>query len=206
VQRGGIKRVLDVAGSSIGLLVLGPFLLLVGIAIRITLGEPILFRQRRPGLGGQIFTLYKFRTMNDAKDSAGRLLPDNERLEPLGRLLRKTSLDETPELINVLKGDMSLIGPRPLLTEYLDLYTPEQARRHLVRPGITGWAQVNGRNALTWDEKFALDLWYVDNWTIDLDLKILWITLVKVLKREGISAEGHATMPPFRGNQETTES
>lgn len=200
MQRAITKRVLDVAGSSIGLVVLSPFLLLVAVAIRITLGEPILFRQGRPGSGGELFTLYKFRTMNDAKDSAGRLLPDNERLEPLGRFLRKTSLDETPELINVLKGDMSLIGPRPLLTEYLDLYTPDQARRHLVKPGISGWAQVNGRNALTWDERFALDLWYIDNWTIGLDLKILWMTLAKVLKREGISAEGHATMPKFTGH------
>jgi lipopolysaccharide/colanic/teichoic acid biosynthesis glycosyltransferase len=160
----------------------------------------------RPGLDGRLFMLYKFRSMNDAKDSEGRLLSDDERLEPLGRFLRKTSFDETPELINVLKGDMSLTGPRPLLIEYLDLYTPDQARRHLVKPGITGWAQVNGRNALTWDEKFAHDLWYVDNWTIGLDLKILWMTLVKVLKREGISAEGHATMPPFVGTHETAES
>jgi sugar transferase EpsL len=205
VQRAATKRVLDVAVSSIGLLVLSPFFLLVAVAIRIRFEKPILFRQRRPGSGGRLFTLYKFRTMNDAKDSGGRLLPDDERLQPLGQFLRKTSLDETPELINVLKGDMSLVGPRPLLIEYLDLYTPDQARRHLVKPGITGWAQVNGRNALTWDEKFALDLWYVDNWTIGLDLKILWMTLVKVLKREGISADGHATMPPFVGTQETTE-
>jgi sugar transferase EpsL len=200
------KRVLDVVGSSLGLILLSPFLLAVAVVIRITMGRPILFRQMRPGLDGRLFLLYKFRTMNDTKDTEGQLLPDDERLESLGRFLRRTSFDETPELINVLKGEMSLTGPRPLLIEYLDLYTPDEGRRHLVKPGITGWAQVNGRNALTWDEKFALDLWYVDNRTIGLDLKILWLTLLKVLKREGISAEGHATMPPFRGTQETTES
>lgn len=162
--------------------------------------RPILFHQLRAGLYGRPFWLYKFRTMTDARDSNGRLLPDEQRLTRFGRWLRSTSLDELPELWNVLKGDMSLVGPRPLLVEYLDRYSPEQARRHEMKPGLTGWAQVNGRNALSWEEKFRLDVWYVDNWSIWLDFKILWLTLVKVLTRDGISAHGHATMPEFKGS------
>jgi len=165
------------------------------------MGSPVLFRQVRPGLHRKPFVMYKFRTMRDLRDTEGRLLPDEMRLTRVGHILRATSLDELPELFNVLKGEMSLVGPRPLLMEYLELYTPEQARRHEVKPGITGWAQVNGRNAITWEEKFKLDVWYVDNWSLGLDLKILALTLIKVLKREGISADGHATMPEFRGSQ-----
>ena len=165
------------------------------------MGSPVLFKQVRPGLRGRPFMMYKFRTMTDERDIQGRLLPDEQRLTKLGRFLRSTSLDELPELFNVLKGDMSLVGPRPLLMEYLPLYTPEQARRHEVRPGITGWAQVNGRNAISWEEKFRYDVWYVDNWSFWLDIKILWMTIVSVLKREGISAQGHVTMPPFTGSR-----
>jgi lipopolysaccharide/colanic/teichoic acid biosynthesis glycosyltransferase len=165
------------------------------------LGKPVLFRQVRPGLNGKPFVMYKFRTMTEERDAEGRLLPDEKRLTPFGCFLREYSLDELPEFFNVLRGEMSLVGPRPLRMEYLDRYTPEQARRHEVKPGITGWAQVNGRNALPWEEKFKLDVWYVDNWTIWLDLKILWLTLVKVLRREGISAHGHATMPEFKGSE-----
>lgn len=167
--------------------------------IRVKMGRPVLFRQERIGMGGRPFTLYKFRTM-DRAGNGGRLgQPDEKRLTPLGRSLRLLSLDEVPQLVNVLIGDMSLVGPRPLLPQYLDRYTPEQARRHEVKPGITGWAQVNGRNALSWEEKFALDVWYVDNWTMGLDVKILWMTVVQVLKGTGISAAGHATMPEFMG-------
>ena len=194
------KRVIDILGAVIGLMVFAVPMVLIAVAVYVTLGRPVLFRQLRPGLHGRPFWLYKFRTMTDARDSAGRLLPDEQRLTRFGRWLRATSLDELPELWNVLRGDMSLVGPRPLLTEYLDRYTPEQARRHDVKPGITGWAQVNGRNAISWEEKFALDVWYVDNWTLWLDLKILFMTVLKVLRREGISAEGHATMPEFRGS------
>jgi len=195
----GIKRAFDVAAAAVGLVVLSPVLAGVALAVRLRLGAPVLFRQERPGLHGRPFTMLKFRTMTDARDAAGRLLPDAERLTPLGRLLRSTSLDELPELWNVLRGDMSLVGPRPLLVRYLDRYTPEQARRHEVRPGLTGWAQVNGRNALTWEEKFALDVWYVDHASLALDLKILLLTLRRVLAREGISAAGEATMPEFTG-------
>jgi lipopolysaccharide/colanic/teichoic acid biosynthesis glycosyltransferase len=166
------------------------------------MGRPIFFKQIRPGLRGNPFLIYKFRTMLDLRDENGNLLPDEKRLTKIGKFLRNTSLDELPELWNVLKGDMSLVGPRPLLMEYLGRYTPEQARRHNVKPGITGWAQINGRNAISWDEKFKLDVWYVDNWNIFLDLKIIFITLIKVIKREGISAEGHATMPEFKGNKQ----
>jgi len=172
---------------------------LIALAVRLRLGVPVLFRQRRPGLHGQPFTLLKFRTMTGARDAAGNLLPDAERLTPLGRFLRATSLDELPELLNVLKGEMSLVGPRPLLLEYLTRYTPEQARRHDVRPGITGWAQVNGRNALSWEHKFALDVWYVDHVSLGLDLKILVLTALRVLARQGISQPGHATMEEFLG-------
>ena len=194
-----LKRALDVIGASFALLVFGPVMLYIALRIWREMGSPVLFRQVRPGLQGKPFVMYKFRTMTEERDAEGRLLPDEKRLTPLGKFLRQYSLDELPEFINVLKGEMSLVGPRPLLMEYLDRYTPEQARRHEVKPGITGWAQVNGRNALTWEEKFRLDVWYVDNWNLLLDLKILFLTLVKVLRREGISAEGHATMPEFKG-------
>jgi sugar transferase EpsL len=197
-----LKRALDLMVTIPLLLVLSPVLALIALAVRAVLGSPSLFRQQRPGLRGKPFTIYKFRTMTNAKDLEGRLLPDDQRLVPLGRFLRRTSLDELPELFNVLKGNMSLVGPRPLRMRYLDRYSPEQARRHEVQPGITGWAQVNGRNALTWEEKFRMDVWYVDNWNLSLDLKILWITLIGVLKQEGISAAGYATMPEFKGSQQ----
>jgi lipopolysaccharide/colanic/teichoic acid biosynthesis glycosyltransferase len=173
----------------------------VALAVRLKLGPPVLFRQRRPGLHGEPFDLLKFRTMLEARDAAGQSLPDASRLTPFGRWLRSTSLDELPELINVLRGDMSLVGPRPLLVEYLARYTPEQARRHEARPGITGWAQVNGRNAVSWEEKFRLDVWYVDHHSTWLDLKILALTIARVLRRDGISAQGDATMPAFQGTQ-----
>src|SRR5690606_244080 len=178
-----LKRVFDVVASSVLLVLLSPVIICIAVVIRVSMGPPVLFKQVRPGLHGRPFTMYKFRTMNDARDERGNLLPDSERLTRLGRFLRSTSLDELPELINVLKGEMSLVGPRPLLMEYLPLYTQEQARRHEVPPGITGWAQVNGRNAISWKEKFEYDVWYVDNWTLWLDLKILWQTLVAVLRR-----------------------
>jgi lipopolysaccharide/colanic/teichoic acid biosynthesis glycosyltransferase len=191
---------MDILGSIIGLVLLSPILLIVFCLIRFRMGYPVLFRQVRPGLHGTPFEMIKFRTMLDATDQQGNLLPDSERLTRLGRFLRSTSIDELPELWNVLKGDMSLVGPRPLLMEYLALYSPEQSRRHEVRPGVTGWAQVNGRNAISWDEKFALDLWYVDNRSLWLDLRIIWMTLQKVFRREGISAAGDATMPKFSGS------
>ncbi|HWR97726.1 MAG TPA: sugar transferase, partial [Candidatus Methanoperedens sp.] len=185
-----MKRALDVTVAAMALLLLSPLLLAAALAVRLRLGRPVLFRQVRPGRGGRPFVLLKYRTMSDARDGSGVLLPDAGRLSALGRFLRSTSLDELPELFNVLRGDMSLVGPRPLLTEYLPLYTPEQARRHEVRPGITGWAQVNGRNAISWEERFALDVWYVDNRSLRLDLRILALTVAKVLTREGISQEG----------------
>lgn len=194
-----IKRAMDVVLSAILLLLLSPVMILIALFVYINLGSPVVFKQLRPGLHGKPFYIYKFRTMKDLRDEKGNLLPDEQRLTRFGAFLRSTSLDELPELVNVLKGDMSLVGPRPLLMEYLDRYTPEQARRHEVKPGITGWAQINGRNAISWEEKFKLDVWYVDNWSIWLDFKILFITLLKVLKREGISAEGHVTMPEFKG-------
>lgn len=181
------------------IIIVWPLLLVIGLLVRARLGSPIIFSQQRPGLHGRPFTMHKFRTMREAVDSNGQPLPDSERMTPLGRFLRTSSLDELPGLYNVLRGDMSLVGPRPLLMEYLDRYTPEQARRHEVRPGITGWAQVNGRNAISWDEKFRLDVWYVDNRSFVLDLKILWMTVQKVFKREGISAAGEATMHKFMG-------
>jgi len=193
---------MDIVGSLIGLALSSPLIIVVAIVIYFTMGRPIFFKQIRPGLRGTPFLIYKFRTMLDLRDENGNLLPDEKRLTKIGKFLRNTSLDELPELWNVLKGDMSLVGPRPLLMEYLGRYTPEQARRHNVKPGITGWAQINGRNAISWDEKFKLDLWYVDNWNIFLDLKIIFITLIKVIKREGVSAEGHATMPEFKGNKQ----
>ncbi len=193
------KRFFDVAASAVGLAALSPVLVGIGLAVRVAHGAPVLFRQRRPGRHGAPFTIYKFRTMTDARDAQGRPLSDAERLTPLGRFLRATSLDELPELWNVVCGEMSLVGPRPLLMAYLDRYTPEQARRHDVRPGLTGWAQVNGRNATTWEERLAQDVWYVDHQSLWLDLKILARTLFSVTGRRGISAEGHATMPEFMG-------
>jgi len=194
------KRFMDLAIAIPLVVLLLPVMVGIAIAILITMGRPVIFKQVRPGLQGRPFTMYKFRTMTDARDHEGKLLPDAERLTKLGRFLRSTSLDELPELINVIKGDMSLVGPRPLLMQYLPLYTAEQARRHEVRPGITGWAQVNGRNAIAWEEKFKLDVWYVDNWSLWLDLKILLLTVWKVLVREGISQEGEATTRYFTGS------
>jgi sugar transferase EpsL len=200
VRSQAIKRVVDIVGASVGIILLAPVMLAVALLVLLTMGRPVLFRQQRPGLRGKPFTLYKFRTMRDARSASGELLPDDLRLTTFGKWLRSTSLDELPELFNVFKGEMSLVGPRPLLMEYLPRYSPEQARRHEVKPGITGWAQVNGRNALTWEEKFRMDVWYVDHWNLWLDMKILLLTIWKVLKREGISAEGSATMPVFTGN------
>jgi lipopolysaccharide/colanic/teichoic acid biosynthesis glycosyltransferase len=196
-----VKLLFDKVVAAILLITLMPLLVVIALSIWIFLGRPVLFKQQRPGLNGKPFTLYKFRTMKDVVSLAGECLPDSERLTGLGIFLRATSLDELPELLNVLLGDMSLVGPRPLLLEYLPLYSPEQFRRHEVRPGITGWAQINGRNAVSWDERFKMDLWYVDNRSFRLDLKILWITALKVIKREGISQEGHATMPKFTGSE-----
>jgi len=194
-----MKRLFDILVAGFALLALCLPLLFLIWQIRRKLGSPVFFRQTRPGLHGKPFNMVKFRTMTDARDPDGVLLPDAVRLTPFGRFLRATSLDELPELWNVLKGDMSLVGPRPLLMEYLPLYSPEQARRHHVRPGITGWAQVNGRNALSWEDKFALDVWYVDHRTLWLDIKILWLTVKKVIIKEGISAAGEATMSKFTG-------
>jgi len=194
-----MKRLMDVLISAVALCVFTPVMIVVGLLVWFRMGWPPFFLQQRPGLGGRPFTMYKFRTMNAKKDGFGRLLPDAERLTSFGRFLRATSLDELPELWNVLKGDMSLVGPRPLLMEYLPLYSPEQARRHEVRPGITGWAQVNGRNTLSWKEKFELDVWYVDNRSLCLDIKIILMTVKKVFKRDGISADGCATMTRFTG-------
>lgn len=200
------KPLFDRTAAAAGLVVLAPVLGVVAGLVRVKLGRPVLFRQTRPGLHGAPFTLVKFRTMTDARDADGRLLSDAERLPPFGRFLRASSLDELPELWNVLRGEMSLVGPRPLLMRYLDRYTPEQARRHEVRPGITGLAQVSGRNALSWDEKFALDAEYVDRVSLRLDLWILWQTLAKVVRREGISAGQHATMPEFQGTEMGVEA
>lgn len=194
-----LKRTVDLAFSSLGLLFISPLLLGLALLVRIKLGAPVLFCQQRPGLFGKPFKMYKFRTMTDARDAEGNLLPDWQRLTAFGKFLRSSSLDELPELFNVLKGEMSLVGPRPLLMEYLPLYSPEQARRHEVKPGITGWAQVNGRNAISWEEKFKLDVWYVDNRSFWLDLKILWLTVRKVFAREGIAQEGQATAEKFMG-------
>lgn len=196
------KRPFDVVVAAGAVLLLLLPLLLVGAAVRLALGGPVFFKQVRPGLGGRPFTLIKFRTMVAKVDERGEALPDSERLTPFGKFLRSTSLDELPELWNVLRGEMSLVGPRPLLMQYLDRYTPEQARRHEVRPGLTGWAQVNGRNALTWPEKFAMDVWYVDNRSFWLDLRILLATVRQVFVRRGISSEGAATMPEYMGDPE----
>ena len=194
-----MKRFFDILLAVMALLLFSIPLLLLIWQIRSKLGSPVFFRQMRPGQHDKSFQMVKFRSMTDARGLDGQLLPDVDRLTPFGRFLRASSLDELPGLWNVIKGDMSLVGPRPLLMEYLPLYSPEQARRHNVRPGITGWAQVNGRNALSWDDKFKLDVWYVDNHTLRLDIKILWLTVRKVLVREGISADGEATMPKFTG-------
>jgi lipopolysaccharide/colanic/teichoic acid biosynthesis glycosyltransferase len=196
-----VKRLFDLLASAIGLLLLAVPLALLAWQVRRKLGSPVLFTQVRPGLHGQPFRMVKFRTMTDARDASGALLPDAQRLTSFGRFLRASSLDELPELWNVLRGEMSLLGPRPLLMEYLPLYSPEQARRQEVRPGITGWAQVNGRNAISWADKFALDVWYVDHHSLWLDVQILWRTVRKVLVRDGISAPGDATMPKFDGAQ-----
>lgn len=198
-MNGTAKRIFDAVASVVALIVLSPLLLAVAALVRLFLGSPVLFRQERPGLHGRPFMLVKFRTMTDAADAGGLPLPDADRLTRFGKFLRSTSLDELPELWNVLKGDMSLVGPRPLLMEYLPLYSPRQSRRHEVKPGLTGWAQVNGRNAITWEEKFKLDVWYVDNWSLWLDIKIIAMTIWKILKREGISQPGQATMEEFKG-------
>ena len=195
-----MKRIFDFLVALFALLTLLPVVIVVAVLIRFKLGSPILFTQDRPGLHGKIFKMMKFRSMLDAKDKQGNLLPDDERMTKFGAFLRSTSLDELPGLLNVIKGDMSLVGPRPLLVQYLPLYNSEQARRHNVRPGITGWAQVNGRNAISWEDKFMLDVWYVDNQSFWLDIKILFLTVKKVFVREGISADGHVTIEPFKGS------
>ena len=196
------KRLFDLISALIGLFILSPLLIITAILVRIKLGSPVLFKQQRPGLHAKPFYVYKFRTMTDQRDADGGLLPDEVRLTSFGKLLRRLSLDELPQLFNVVKGDLSLVGPRPLLMQYLPLYSPGQSRRHEVRPGITGWAQVNGRNAISWEEKFKLDVWYVDHQSFWLDLKILWMTFNKVFRREGISQDGQATMEAFKGNFE----
>lgn len=192
------KRVFDLALTIPALILLSPVLAFTALLVRVKLGSPVIFRQQRPGLNGQPFTVLKFRTMTDTRDAQGNLLPDKDRLTSLGRFLRSTSLDELPELLNVLRGEMSVVGPRPLLMKYLDRYTSTQMRRHEILPGITGWAQVNGRNAISWAEKFALDVWYVDHLSLRLDLQIIALTLWKALRREGISQAGQATMEEFR--------
>jgi len=200
MHRDLIKRIFDLSFVIIALLGLLPFIFALCLLVRFRIGRPIFFSQKRPGTNGKPFILFKFRTMIESRDSQGNLLADVDRLTRFGHFLRSTSLDELPELFNVIRGDMSLVGPRPLLMQYLDRYTPEQARRHEIKPGITGWAQVNGRNALTWEEKFMLDVWYVDNRSFWLDLKIIFKTVAKVLKREGINEAGQATMGEFIGN------
>ena len=195
-----VKRVADCVGAFFLIVILSPLMLAIAVTVAIFIGRPVLFEQMRPGLNGAPFTVRKFRTMSDSRDAEGNLLPDAQRLSKFGRLLRKTSLDELPQLFNVLVGDMSFVGPRPLLMEYLPLYSEEQARRHNTRPGITGWAQVNGRNALSWEKKFELDVWYVDNISAILDIKILMMTVLKVLKSEGVSATRQATTEKFRGS------
>jgi sugar transferase EpsL len=196
-----IKRFFDLVIAVILLIVLSPILFLIGFFVRMKIGSPVLFCQERPGLYGKPFIIYKFRTMTNEGDEEGNLLPDRERLTRLGRFLRKTSMDELPELFNVIKGEMSIVGPRPLLMQYLDRYTHEQARRHEVKPGITGWAQINGRNAITWEQKFEHDLWYVDHQSLSLDLKIIALTIWKILKSEGISQSGQATVEYFQGDK-----
>jgi len=194
-----IKRILDLCFSFVLLILLSPVILLISFLLRIKYGSPFFFKQKRPGLNEKLFEMCKFRTMTDKRDKKGDLLPDKDRITTFGQFLRKTSLDELPELFNILKGDMSFVGPRPLLVEYLPLYNKEQRKRHNVKPGITGWAQINGRNAITWEEKFELDVWYVENWSLWLDFKILIKTFSEVLKMEGISQMGMATMEKFKG-------
>jgi lipopolysaccharide/colanic/teichoic acid biosynthesis glycosyltransferase len=196
-----LKRTVDIVGATFGLIVFSVPLLLVALAVRLKLGSPVFFRQERAGFAGRKFRMIKFRSMTDARGPDGQLLPDDQRLPRFGKLLRSTSLDELPELINVLKGDMSLVGPRPLLVRYLERYSPEQARRHEVRPGLTGWSQVNGRNAVSWEERFEQDVWYVDNVSLALDLKIILMTIGKVIKRSGVSAGDHVTMTEFMGSE-----
>jgi sugar transferase EpsL len=200
-MKAAAKRGMDVVLAALALAVMWPVMLAVGVAIRACDGGPVIFRQRRPGLKGRPFTLLKFRTMAAKRDAQGQLLPDGERLTQVGRLLRLSSVDELPQLWNVLRGDLSLVGPRPLLMQYMDRYTSEQLRRHEVKPGITGWAQVNGRNAVTWTERFALDLWYVDNWSLSLDAWIILQTPWQIVMRNGISQQGHVTMPEFLGSE-----
>ena len=195
-----VKRAIDIVCSGLGLIVLSPILIIAAILIRKNLGSPIFFTQDRIGKDGKVFKMIKFRTMLDATDKYGNPLPDEERLTSFGKLLRSTSIDELPELVNVFLGDMSLVGPRPLLVEYKDLYSTEQWRRHEVRPGITGWAQVNGRNSISWSERFKLDVEYIDNYNLILDIKILFMTVLKVIKKDGISQDGHVTMEKFNGN------
>lgn len=195
-----LKRILDIVMSATALLLFSPLLLILAILVRIKLGSPILYSQARPGMNNRIFTIFKFRSMTDEKDEQGNLLPDAKRLPAFGRLLRASSLDELPGLINVLRGDMSIVGPRPLLVEYLNLYDNQQKRRHEMRPGITGWAQVNGRNALSWEQKFKYDVWYVDNQSLWLDIKIILMTVLKVFRRDGINQDGQATVDKFTGS------
>ena len=195
-----IKRLFDLVISLVLAILLLPLLAVLAVLVYVDLGSPVLFRQQRPGLLGKAFTFYKFRTMNNRMDENGQILPDDDRLTGLGRFLRKASLDELPQLFNVIKGDMSLVGPRPLLMEYLELYTAEQMRRHDVKPGITGWAQVNGRNAIGWEEKFSLDLWYVDNCSFTVDVRIILLTIIKIVKRDGINQQGMATAEKFKGS------
>jgi sugar transferase EpsL len=201
-----MKRLLDLVAAAALLVLLAPVFAVIAVLVAVDLGRPVLFRQERPGLHGKSFTILKFRTMSAAAGSNGNLLPDGQRITRLGRFLRRTSLDELPELVNVVRGEMSLVGPRPLLMEYLPLYSSEQMRRHAVRPGITGWSQVNGRNALTWEEKFALDVWYVDHRSLRLDLRILRATVSSVIKGEGIAHPGVATMEPFRGTDQHSDT
>lgn len=200
-----MKRSFDLTIAAVSLVLLSPLMAVLAVAVGVAIGQPVIFRQRRPGLAGRPFVLYKFRTMTEARGADGELLPDAKRLTSFGRFLRRASLDELPELWNVVRGDMSLVGPRPLRMEYLALYSRSQARRHEVRPGITGWAQIHGRNAITWEQKFAYDVWYVDHRTFFLDLRILLVTLWKTITGNGISADGHATMPRFTGNGDETE-
>ncbi len=196
-----LKRLIDIYLSSLALILLSPIILVTAIVVALSMGTPVIFKQIRPGYKGKPFTIYKFRTMKDAYDETGKPLPDDQRLTKFGSFMRASSLDELPELLNVLKGEMSLVGPRPLRMDYLARYSAEQAKRHDVMPGVTGWAQINGRNSISWDEKFKLDVWYVKNHSIGLDLKIMALTFLKVFKRENISAEGHVTMPDFMGSE-----
>jgi len=203
MPNGGSKRIFDLGVTLLTAVLWGPILLVLAVLVRVKLGSPVLFRQTRPGWGGRPFLLLKFRTMTEARDAKGVLLPDSERLTAFGKWLRSTSMDELPELINVLRGEMSLVGPRPLLMQYLTRYTPEQARRHEARPGLTGWAQVNGRNAISWEQKFQLDVWYVDHQSLGLDVKILFLTALKVFSREGVNASGDTSSPEFMGSPAT---